>query len=159
MCTGERSHRCAPACAGTATWKSCWPASRSERGRRSYERATPPLGVVGEGLAVAHLEANGYRVAARKVRLPEGEIDIVARTGVITVLVEVGAGRGPAMGDGLESIDGRKAARLRTLAASYAAREGLSGDVRIDVIAVDMDPDGRLRGLRHVQNAVEGEGD
>ena len=117
------------------------------------------LGAVGEGLAAAHLEANGYRVGARDVQLPEGEIDIVASTGPVTVLVEVRARRGAAKGDGLDSIDARKAARLRVLAASYAAREGLAGDVRIDVIAVDMDPDGRLRGLRHVQNAVEGEGD
>src|SRR5688500_4697649 len=114
------------------------------------------LGDVGEGLAVAHLERKGYRVLARNVRLPEGEIDIIARDGGVTVLVEVRARRGNTMGDGLDSVDLRKSGRLRTLADSYAAQQSVEGDLRIDVVAVDMEPDGRLLGLRHIENAVEG---
>jgi len=114
------------------------------------------LGAAGERLAAAHLDARGYQIVARNVRLPEGEIDIVARLGAATVIVEVRARRGTPMGDGLDSIDAAKAARLRDLARSYAAAHDLSGDLRIDVIAVDVRPDGRLLGLRHVENAVEG---
>ena len=114
------------------------------------------LGEVGEGIAVAHLQAKGYDVVARNVRLPEGEIDIVARQGEATVIVEVRARRGSAMGDGLDSIDGRKAARLRSLAISYAAALPNPPDaLRIDVIAVDLAPGGRLLGVRHIENAVE----
>lgn len=115
------------------------------------------LGSVGEGLAAAHLEQKGYRLIGRNVRLPEGEIDIVACDGEVMVLVEVRARRGDLMGDGLDSIDARKAARLRMLANSYAAQSLFDGDLRVDVIAVDMDAAGKLRGLRHVQNAVGGE--
>ncbi len=114
------------------------------------------LGAVGEGLAVAHLQAKGYDIVARNLRLPEGEIDIVARDGGATVIVEVRARRGAALGDGLDSIDARKAERLRALAASYAATHQPPGDLRIDVIAVDLEPSGSLRGVRHVENAVEG---
>jgi putative endonuclease len=113
------------------------------------------LGEVGEGLAAAHLGSRGYEIVARNVRLPEGEIDIVARDSDTTVLVEVRARRGSAMGDGAESVDLRKAARLRQLIASYAALHELEGDIRIDVVSVDMSDDGRLLGLRHFENAVE----
>ncbi len=74
-----------------------------------------------------------------------------------TVIVEVRARRGSALGDGLDSIDERKAERLRRLALSYAAAHGLEGDLRIDVIAVDLRPDGRMLGVRHIENAVEGD--
>ncbi len=114
------------------------------------------LGAVGEGLASAHLTARGYEIAGRNVRLPEGEIDIIALRDRTTVIVEVRARRGRRMGDGLDSIDARKAARLRDLAASYAALHDIQGGIRIDVIAVDLAPDGRLLGLRHIENAVEG---
>ncbi len=113
------------------------------------------LGEVGEGLAAAHLAAKGYDIVARNVRLPEGEIDIVARQGGTTVIVEVRARRSAPMGDGLDSIDARKAARLRNLALSYAATDGTADELRIDVIAVDLAPDGLLLGLRHIENAVE----
>ncbi|HWO94388.1 MAG TPA: YraN family protein [Dehalococcoidia bacterium] len=115
------------------------------------------LGAAGERLAAAHLEAKGYRVEARNVRLPEGEIDIVASDGHTRAIVEVRARRGTALGDGLDSVNERKAARLRQLAEAYAASTGYVGDLRIDVIAVDVATDGRLLGLRHLENAVEGD--
>lgn len=118
-------------------------------------RSRARTGSSGEGVAAAHLAARGYDIIERNVRLPEGEIDIVARDGSTVVLVEVRTRRGDALGDGLDSVDARKATRLRTLAAAYAARHGVASDVRIDVIAIDLAADGRLLGVRHVENAIE----
>ena len=47
------------------------------------------LGRRGEQLAVDHLESRGMRVVARNWRCRLGEIDIVARDGSDTVVVEV----------------------------------------------------------------------
>jgi putative endonuclease len=48
-------------------------------------------GRAGEDAAAALLEAHGYRIVGRNVRLPGGEIDIIARDGDTVVFVEVKA--------------------------------------------------------------------
>jgi len=53
-------------------------------------------GRAAEDAAVALLERNGYRIVARNVRLPGGEIDVIARDGSIVVFVEVKARAGGA---------------------------------------------------------------
>ena len=47
------------------------------------------LGDFGERVAALRLEALGMTVVGRQVRLPSGEIDIVAREAAETVFVEV----------------------------------------------------------------------
>ena len=60
---------------------------RDARERRRAER----WGRMAEVVAVAHLVAKGYRIAARNWRTPSGEVDIVARRGDVVVFVEVKA--------------------------------------------------------------------
>src|SRR3954451_6820694 len=45
----------------------------------------------GEAWAALFLQAQGYRIVARRVKTPVGEIDLVARRGATTVFVEVKA--------------------------------------------------------------------
>ncbi|MDQ2663908.1 MAG: YraN family protein [Candidatus Eremiobacteraeota bacterium] len=49
------------------------------------------LGRAGEARAAEELEARGYRVVARNVRLPGGEIDLICVDGTELVFVEVKA--------------------------------------------------------------------
>jgi len=42
-----------------------------------------------EGVAILFLRLKGYRIIARNLRLPQGEIDVVARRGGIVVFIEV----------------------------------------------------------------------
>ena len=42
-----------------------------------------------EILAALYLRLKGYRIMARNVRLPSGEIDVVARRGTLLIFVEV----------------------------------------------------------------------
>jgi putative endonuclease len=113
------------------------------------------LGQLGERLAVQHLEAKGYRIRERNFRVREGEIDIIAEADGVLAFVEVRCRRGNAMGTAIESLTAAKQRRMLALAGVYAQqREGLPEQHRIDVIAIDLAPDGRLLSLQHIESAV-----
>ena len=52
-------------------------------------RAAEQRGRKGEGLAAWYLRLKGWRVVARRVRTPRGEIDLIARRGHTLAFVEV----------------------------------------------------------------------
>jgi len=54
--------------------------------RRAYQR-----GHVAEFLCLWHLRLRGYRILARRFRVPSGEIDLIARRGGTLVAIEVKA--------------------------------------------------------------------
>jgi putative endonuclease len=113
------------------------------------------LGRFGERLAVAHLESKGYAVLDRNFRCREGEIDIIAQNDGCLVFVEVRTRRGDAMGTAVESVTPRKCARLVAAAEAYCQKHPQAApDRRIDVIAVELTPGGRLMRLEHIENAV-----
>jgi putative endonuclease len=131
----------------------------SEQDRRVEGASGAPsrrnFGDLGERLAVQHLLAKGYRIRERNFRVREGEIDIVAERGDLVAFVEVRCKRGDAMGTAGESLTPAKQRRLVGLADAYEqAREGLPERRRIDVIAVDFGPGGRLLSLQHIEGAV-----
>ncbi len=92
----------------------------------------------GETIAAAALRRAGYTILEQNWRCASGELDLVARHGGDIVFVEVRARRDGADA-ALESIAGRKQARLAELAQAYLAAHGLDGaPFRIDVAAVDL---------------------
>lgn len=94
------------------------------------------LGDYGERLAARHLECRGMTVLDRNWRCRDGEIDIVAREGRTTVVVEVKTRGGTGYGHPLEAITPVKLARLRRLAGAWCAAHGPVTALRIDAIAV-----------------------
>ena len=113
-----------------------------------------PLGESGERLAVMHLEAKGYRIVGRNIRVSNtGEIDIVAIDDDTLVFVEVRTRRG--IGLAAESIGPTKAARMLVHAENYEDEEHEAR--RIDLVVVDLDETGRLLGVEHIVNAVTGD--
>ena len=115
------------------------------------------LGKIGEGLARRHLESLGYAIVAANVRVTSGEIDLVAEHGEVIVFVEVRTRRGTGAGSPEESITARKRARMTATAQEYVqAHESEEREWRIDVVAVEIGHDGRLRRIDIVENAVEG---
>ena len=90
----------------------------------------------GEALAALWLQLKGYRVLARRVRTPAGEIDLVARRGGTLAMVEVKARARVA--DGLDAAS--PAARRRIARAAQLwldARPALHPlDLRYDLIVV-----------------------
>jgi putative endonuclease len=122
----------------------------------SARRNSTSLGRWGEDVAARHLTALGYEIVARNWRCEAGEVDIVARDGETWVFVEVRTRRGRRFGTPEESITGAKQARLIEVAGAYLAEHDL-GDVdwRVDVVAIELGPDGLWR-VDVIKNAVTG---
>ena len=91
----------------------------------------------GEQLAAAFLAGHGYRIVARNVRLPDGEIDAICLDGGTLVIVEVKRRDSNAFGRALGAVDARKRARLRRAAADYAQVVAPSAKIRFDVVTLD----------------------
>ncbi|HVP14321.1 MAG TPA: YraN family protein [Terriglobales bacterium] len=107
-------------------------------------------GHAGEALAAAYLELAGLEVLRRNVRLGGVEVDLVAREGRTRVVVEVKLRGRADYGGAIGAVDARKRARLRRAALALLAER--EDPVRVDVIAMDLTPEGLA--LRHVRNAV-----
>ena len=98
--------------------------NRAERGRAAEEVA-------------ALLEAHGYRIVGRNVRLPGGEIDIIAREGDTVVFVEVKARAGGTFGSAVQAVDARKRATLRAIASDWLQIAAPRAKARFDVVTFD----------------------
>lgn len=109
-------------------------------------RTRKRLGDLGERLAVEHLESCGYHILATKWRCVGGEVDIVAEDGDGLAFVEVKTRRSRSYGLPEESLTPAKIRRLQTAAQAWlAANVGdRLVDWRIDVVAVELSPAGKL---------------
>ena len=113
------------------------------------------VGRRGEEIAAEHLRGKGYRVLERNVRTRYGEIDIIASDRDCIVFVEVRTVQSAAVSPE-ESVGPRKQRQIAALATRYLQRIGrLEDDWRADVVAVEVDHDGRPRRVEHIVNAIE----
>jgi putative endonuclease len=123
--------------------------ARSSAGRQN-------LGRVGERLAANFLEKRGYRLIERNFRCACGEIDLVTREGQDLVFVEVKTRRGTSSGLPEEAITPRKARKLQEVACYYLDFHQLVDcSWRIDVVAVQFSPLGKLEEIRVYQHAID----
>src|SRR5688500_10065177 len=100
-----------------------WPVFRRWFGARS-ERA-----------AARFLRGQGYRILARNVVLPPGELDVVALDGRVIVFVEVRSTEGEGVERPAASVDVEKQRRLTDLGVAYLHRHRLLGHpARFDVV-------------------------
>ena len=116
------------------------------------------LGARGEATARAFLERQGYAIQATNYRCPWGEIDIVASQGEVLVFVEVRSRRGSALGSPEESVTSSKRRHLIATAQHYLQEHGGFSQWRIDLVAVRMDRQGRVRRVSQVHHAITEEG-
>lgn len=128
---------------------------------RNVEQSAAPgngrarLGKGGESLAATWLESRGMRVLARNWRCPYGEIDLIAAEGDELVFVEVKTRRGQALGAPEEAITPAKRRHLIAAAQAYLADHAREDAAyRIDVVAVQLAPSGRLIAVRHYASAI-----
>jgi putative endonuclease len=106
----------------------------------------------GELIAAAALRRAGYTILDRNWRCPAGELDLVARHRGEIVFVEVRS-RADGPDAALESIAGRKQAKLIALAEAYLAAHGFDdAPFRIDVVAVSLAA--RAPTVEIIENAV-----
>lgn len=73
-----------------------------------------------EWLAALYMRCKGYRVVARDLRLPGGEIDLVLRKGRLLVLLEIKARAGAELLE--EAIGERQWRRIAAAAEQFCAR-------------------------------------
>ena len=117
------------------------------------------FGASGEDLASNWLQQHGYRVVARNWRCPRGELDIVCEQGDEFVFVEVKSRRGNLLGAPEEAVTPAKQRRLIRAAQYFLLqRSQEQRSYRIDVIAVEVAPSGKLVSLRHYPGCIESEG-
>lgn len=103
---------------------------------RAERVAAERRGRRGEMLAALALRLKGYRILARNVRTPRGEIDIIARRGALIAFVEVKAR--PDAASALEAVTPRAWQRISASAELWAGRYLREPDLawRYDVIAI-----------------------
>lgn len=108
-------------------------ASRTATGRRA------------EALVAERLEARGFTIVGRNVRVGRLELDVLARRGRLLVVCEVRSRRTDAYILPAETVDRRKIARVRQATARWLAEQDLGGvDVRFDVAAVVLEDPPRI---------------
>lgn len=113
------------------------------------------LGKLGEDLAVRYLVDRKWRIRDRNVRMPVGEIDVVAEDRGTLVFVEVRARSSRAFGAPEESITPAKRGRMVRCALTYlAASPTPDADFRIDLIAIEI-ARGRVTRLEHYEHVVQ----
>ncbi len=89
----------------------------------------------GEAVAALWLQLHGWRIVARRLRTPVGEIDLVARRGCTVAFVEVKARATVAEAD--MSLDRNRLRRVAAAANAVLPRFVRAGDVsRIDAVFV-----------------------
>src|SRR5690606_797752 len=88
-----------------------------DRGRDPQRRAAEVRGRVAETAAVLRLRLAGWRILARRWRVPVGEVDLIARRGAILAFVEVKARRD--LADALSAVTPAQQDRIARAAAAY----------------------------------------
>jgi putative endonuclease len=125
------------------------------------------LGQAGEEMAARLLREAGLEIVARNWRCAYGELDLVAHEvapdfvnggAAVTwlVVVEVRIRRGTRFGTAQESVTPVKQAKLRTVAEAYVQATNWQGPWRIDVVAIQLDGQGRMVETAHLHHAVTG---
>ena len=113
-------------------------------------------GALGERIAADYLTDRGYAIRERNFRTREGEIDIIAEKDDTLVFVEVRTRRSRACGIPEESITQRKKARLVALAEAYMEdRDDLPQSWRIDVVALELERNGKISRIELFENATD----
>ena len=113
------------------------------------------LGALGEKLARDYLKKKGYHIRESNFRCREGEIDIVARKGGDLVFVEVRTRSSQTFGTPEESVTEAKKRKLVASALTYlSTHAGLPDSWRIDFLAIETDPQGGVKRISLIENAL-----
>ncbi len=95
---------------------------------------------MGETIAQAFLQEEGYRIHQRNYRAGRGEIDLIAEKDQILVFVEVKTRRSTTFGMPEEAVGEAKQNTLLEAAEAYVQHIQWQGKQRFDIIAIALSP-------------------
>ncbi|MEQ8440891.1 MAG: YraN family protein [Alphaproteobacteria bacterium] len=121
---------------------------RRRGGDAEERRAADRRGRTAEALAILMLRVKGYRILARRMRTPAGEIDLIAKRGRVYAFVEVKARPDPQTAG--EALGSHQRRRIEQAAAWWIGRHvsDTDYDMRFDLVTL---VPGRLP--RHLSDA------
>lgn len=112
-------------------------------------------GPLGERACAQSLRKKGYRILDANYRTRFGEIDMIAQWGTYIVFVEVKT-RGPhAIAAPVEAVTPAKQQRVVRTASLYLSSHPCTLQPRFDVMEVELDAQGTVREIRHLENAFD----
>jgi putative endonuclease len=113
------------------------------------------LGKKGEDLALTYLKKKGYRFVDRNFSCPFGEIDLIVKDKNTLVFVEVKTRWSQKFGSPEEAVTPRKLQSIIKTAQFFVClNPSLPKKHRIDVVAISVDSNGRLKSLRHIMSVT-----
>jgi len=112
------------------------------------------IGRWGEQIAAEYLVKKGFKMLARNVRTPYGEIDLICLRENHIVFVEVKTRTSLAFGYPEDSVTPRKQAHMLSAAEHYLQEHEIDSDWQFDVIAVEGSPGGRPPHITHFENVL-----
>jgi len=113
------------------------------------------VGKLGEKLARKFLQKRGYHIQETNFHCREGEIDIVAQQKDYLVFIEVRTKSSLDFGSPEESITSAKKEKLIASALTYInAHQNLPSSWRIDVVAIEIDQNGKTKRIELIENAI-----
>ncbi len=95
------------------------------------------LGKLGEELAVAHLQQNGYTILETNWTFQKAEIDIIAKKEKTLAIVEVKTRSSIDFGLPQDFVKSKKIQLLVKAVNEYVISNDLDVNVRFDIIAID----------------------
>jgi putative endonuclease len=121
------------------------------------------VGKIGEDLARAYLEKQGYKIIEQNYKTKYAEIDLIAsaRGGLLfgkktLVFVEVRTKIGENFGSPEDTINKAKLWKVLKNATTYTAFKRWDGPCRIDAICIVLRPDMSVLRLTHHENIIAG---
>lgn len=115
---------------------------------------TRERGDLGERIAVDWLRRNGFLIMERNWRYGRYEIDIIASRWDTIHFVEVKTRDARSLTSPEDAITAGKMQALRKAVSAYAASRRITRELQLDLIAVEIMPDGSAD-IRYVENAVQ----
>lgn len=117
---------------------------------------TRQLARYGEDIAWEYLKKKGYHLVEKNFRHRYGELDLITLTPSKKklVVVEVKTRYIDARVPPKEAIDSRKKSQLKTTTLYYkkTMEDSVPDSMRIDVIAIEINPDDSIATFEHIKN-------
>jgi len=114
-----------------------------------------PLGKFGEQAAKHYLEALGCQILETNWRHKRWEVDIIARDGDVLAFIEVKSRTSVAFGEPAEFVDRKKQQNLFNAAEAYLKLCRHQGDIRFDIISVQVRKNGETS-IERIKDAFWG---